>query len=364
MQLPVAIIAAALVGIASAKDPPAASRPARKRSQIKHQSKVKTDEAFDPFFGRKLKKETQPPRGLLGEDYCTWGFDYECYAEGKPACCFDDSECPEEQPPCDLSMSMSMPRPIAGKSYCTWSPEYTCYADGWPECCGSDEECPEERPGCDIDGASYCTYSPDDECYADGWPACCGSNETCPEEQPPCEIAGASYCTWSPNKECYADGWPACCGSNETCPEEQPPCDIDGASYCTWSPDEECYADGWPACCGSNNETCPEEQPPCDVVPDASNDVGILEDGSSSSFVGAATALCAMAGSEAKTADPATAQTAVATPKDAAPDGGERVVAVGPGVGLGVGGSVISHSGRSSGHSTASSLQQLGHPVS
>ena len=43
---------------------------------------------------------------LLGADYCTYGFDYDCYPEvggvgGKPPCCFtDEIECPAEQPPC------------------------------------------------------------------------------------------------------------------------------------------------------------------------------------------------------------------------------------------------------------------------
>ena len=238
MHLPVAV-ATALAGVASAEDPSVASRPVRKRSHTKHQSaKANDNEAFDPFLGlggvgRQVKTKGQPRRDLLGEDYCTWGFDYECYTYGEPACCFEvDLECPEERPPCDgdVAMSMSMPGAIAGESYCTWSPEYTCYADGWPECCGSDEECPEERPGCDIDGASYCTYSPDKLCYADGWPACCGSDEECPMEQPPCEITtttisppevGDYYCTWGFDYDCYAQGKPACCFDDSVeCPEE------------------------------------------------------------------------------------------------------------------------------------------------
>jgi len=133
---------------------------------------------------------------VLGSDYCTYSFDYDCYTEGKPACCLDDTtECPEEQPACDVSGNTT----LVGTSYCTYAPDYDCWEGGWPACCGSeDTECPEEQPACDasgnttLTGTSYCTYAPDENCWEGGWPECCGSEDTeCPEEQPACNVSGA-----------------------------------------------------------------------------------------------------------------------------------------------------------------------------
>ena len=42
-------------------------------------------------------------------------------------------------------------RVLVGDSYCTWGPQYDCYASGWPSCCNNvDEDCPDdEQPPCD-----------------------------------------------------------------------------------------------------------------------------------------------------------------------------------------------------------------------
>ena len=135
MQIVQLVFAAALVGVASAKDPSAAGRPARKRSNAKHPSKVvvKADEAYDPFLGlgdRKLEKKARAQRKLemsmsmpmLGKSYCTWGPNYTCYETGWPSCCSDDAvECPEERPECEITLPPT-PNPTPGPTATTRSP--------------------------------------------------------------------------------------------------------------------------------------------------------------------------------------------------------------------------------------------------
>jgi len=48
---------------------------------------------------------------LPGGDYCTYAPDPSCYSnDGKPDCCMDDSECPYDEPPCDV-VSSAPPTP-------------------------------------------------------------------------------------------------------------------------------------------------------------------------------------------------------------------------------------------------------------
>ncbi|KAL9187696.1 hypothetical protein ACHAXT_006074 [Thalassiosira profunda] len=140
MQIVQLVFAAALVGVASAKDPSAAGRPARKRSNAKLPSKVvKADEAYDPFLGlsdRKLENKKLAQRELQmsmpdedksmpsmpGESYCTWGPNYTCYETGWPSCCSDDAvECPEERPECEITLPPT-PNPTPGPTATTRSP--------------------------------------------------------------------------------------------------------------------------------------------------------------------------------------------------------------------------------------------------
>jgi hypothetical protein len=268
--------------------------------------------------------------GQLGEDYCTYSPDTDCYVNGRPECCLDDSsECPEEQPPCNVVSSpspttpspTSAPVPLPGADYCTYSPDTECYVNGRPECCLDDSsECPEEQPPCNavsspsptspsstsapvpLPGADYCTYAPDTGCYMNGKPECCLDDSTdCTEEQPPCDVVnsplptpsptsapvplpGADYCTYAPDTGCYMNGKPECCLDDSTdCTEEQPLCDVvnspsptpsptaapvplPGADYCTYSPDTKCYENGKPECC-LNDSDCLDQKPPCDVTP-------------------------------------------------------------------------------------------------
>ena len=97
--------------------------------------------------------------GQLGEDYCTNSPDTDCYVNGRPECCLDDSsECPEEQPPCNVVSSpspttpspTSVPVPLPGADYCTYSPDTGCYMNGKPECCLNDSDCPDQKPPCDV----------------------------------------------------------------------------------------------------------------------------------------------------------------------------------------------------------------------
>ena len=152
--------------------------------------------------------------GQLGEDYCTNSPDTDCYVNGKPECCLDDSsECPKEEPPCNVVSSpspttpspTSVPVPLPGADYCTYSPDTDCYVNnGKPECCLDDStDCTEEQPPCDVVdspsqtaapvpllGADYCTYSPDTDCYLnDGKPECClNDSSDCPDQTPPCDV--------------------------------------------------------------------------------------------------------------------------------------------------------------------------------
>jgi hypothetical protein len=153
--------------------------------------------------------------GQLGEDYCTYSPDADCYVNGKPECCLDDSsECPEEQPPCNVVSSpspttpspTSAPVPLPGADYCTYAPDTGCYMNGKPECCLDDStDCTEEQPPCDVvnspsptpsptaapvplPGADYCTYAPDTGCYMNGKPECCLDDSDCPDQKPPCDV--------------------------------------------------------------------------------------------------------------------------------------------------------------------------------
>ena len=153
--------------------------------------------------------------GQLGEDYCTNSPDTDCYVNGRPECCLDDSsECPEEKPPCNVVSSpspttpspTSVPVPLPGADYCTYSPDTDCYVNnGKPECCLDDSaDCPEEQPPCNVvnspsptaasvplPGADYCTYSPDTGCYRNGKPECCLNDSDCPDKKPPCDVTPA-----------------------------------------------------------------------------------------------------------------------------------------------------------------------------
>jgi len=98
----------------------------------------------------------------LGADYCTYSFDYDCYPEvGKPACCLDDAiKCPAEKPPCVSDAVVSGELGIGpevtplGADYCTYGFDYECYpkvdgVGGKPACCFDDTiECPAEKPPC------------------------------------------------------------------------------------------------------------------------------------------------------------------------------------------------------------------------
>ncbi|KAL7525036.1 hypothetical protein ACHAWF_001181 [Thalassiosira exigua] len=57
---------------------------------------------------------------ILGGDYCTYGPDKSCYANGKPACCLDENEtCPQEQPPCDVDTTVAPTSPASETSATT-----------------------------------------------------------------------------------------------------------------------------------------------------------------------------------------------------------------------------------------------------
>jgi len=237
---------------------------------------------------------------ISGASYCTWSPEYDCYQNGWPSCCSDDSQdCPKQQPQCD-------DQPLEGASYCTFAPDDSCYEDGWPSCCSAQgNTCPRDQPGCDvptdaptmaptteapiITGNNYCVWSADYSCYQSGWPSCCSDDpDNCPKQQPQCDVvteaptasptmaptteapvvSGNSYCVWSPDYSCYQSGWPSCCSDDpDDCPKQQPQCDnapIAGASYCTFAPDYSCFENGWPSCCDAEGNTCPRDQPGCD----------------------------------------------------------------------------------------------------
>jgi hypothetical protein len=81
---------------------------------------------------------------LVGSDYCTYSFDYDCWEEGKPLCCLDDNlDCPTQQPVCDKQPSI----PVLGADYCTYSFDYDCWEEGKPLCCLNDNlDCPPSSP--------------------------------------------------------------------------------------------------------------------------------------------------------------------------------------------------------------------------
>ena len=94
----------------------------------------------------------------VGEDYCTYSPDTDCYVNGKPECCLDDSsECPKEEQPCNVVSTTpsptAVPVPLLGADYCTYSPDTDCYVnDGKPECCLNNDssDCPDQTPPCDV----------------------------------------------------------------------------------------------------------------------------------------------------------------------------------------------------------------------
>ena len=48
-----------------------------------------------------------------------------------------------------------------GESYCTWSPNTDCYVTGWPHCCSDNEgeDCPEKQPECEVERTTDSTIS-------------------------------------------------------------------------------------------------------------------------------------------------------------------------------------------------------------
>merc|ERR1712060_639318 len=57
-------------------------------------------ESHDSLNSLVIGIQNRPP--VLGADYCTYSFDYDCYpGNGKPECCLSEEvECPVKQPPC------------------------------------------------------------------------------------------------------------------------------------------------------------------------------------------------------------------------------------------------------------------------
>jgi len=99
-----------------------------------------------------------------GASYCTYSPDATCYRSGHPACCAEPGTCPEARPPCEIeetateavetANTTSTVMPLMGKSYCTYAPDEECYESGWPACCREETSCPEERPECEVDATA------------------------------------------------------------------------------------------------------------------------------------------------------------------------------------------------------------------
>jgi len=100
---------------------------------------------------------------VTGAPYCYSPANYECYAEGLPACCkVDPTTCDASaSPACDtsvepfpLSQEEESGMMIPGSSYCLWGvelePAYDCYMDGYPSCCEARECTTVEPPPCDL----------------------------------------------------------------------------------------------------------------------------------------------------------------------------------------------------------------------
>lgn len=100
---------------------------------------------------------------LIGAPYCYSPANYDCYAEGVPACCkVDPTTCDASaSPACDtsvepfpLSQEEESGMMIPGSSYCLWGvelePAYDCYMDGYPSCCEARECTTVEPPSCDL----------------------------------------------------------------------------------------------------------------------------------------------------------------------------------------------------------------------
>ncbi|KAK1745813.1 hypothetical protein QTG54_003737 [Skeletonema marinoi] len=114
---------------------------------------------------------TPPPNNRRpGSNYCTYSPpDYACYpnTSGKPGCCWDDDGeyCPPQKPGCHQQQ-----QPVVGSDYCTYGFDYECYpGTGKPACCLQDggRNCPNQQPPCQQQqrlGSNYCTFGFDYSC--------------------------------------------------------------------------------------------------------------------------------------------------------------------------------------------------------
>jgi len=129
---------------------------------------------------------------LVGTNYCTYGFNFDCWEGGRPSCCLDDNAvCPTEQPACSVDGANPT---LVGDNYCTFAVDFDCWENGRPSCC-LDDTCPTEQPGCDVSTlvASWnCTFGfqvdrYDFTCWEGGKPSCCLDDSDCPIEEPACD---------------------------------------------------------------------------------------------------------------------------------------------------------------------------------
>jgi len=199
---------------------------------------------------------TPPPVNRRpGSNYCTYSPpDYACYpnTSGKPGCCWDDDGeyCPPQKPGCHQQQ-----QPVVGSDYCTYGFDNECYpGTGKPACCLQDggRNCPNQQPPCQQQqrlGSNYCTFGFDYSCYPQfGKPQCCFQNggEFCPPERETCAPTsmptnqqpppkgktnaptfrpttagppGQNVCTWTPDHACFpnSNGRPPCCESPQGC---------------------------------------------------------------------------------------------------------------------------------------------------